>query len=260
MCFIGGANLDILLKCPTEKNGFIATGIGIINVVLFSIVTMSLILGDIMSRIMPVPIIISLFYGFIIFIGYWGILSVIRKTIKYSSVIKLFSFVATLLISFVSSYAIEKFVLKVNLFFKLTIQQYFTFIFILLLASVVYIIPIILKLLINSSTYEEEKERIEHNFITQKEADIIAYREKYSDYALMFNDATIKMESIKQLGELSKEYHRLLENIQKETFDFINKIAKSNDSANPLLENCKSNVEEQFKNTLEKMAKIFNNI
>ena len=41
---------------------------------------------------------------------------------------------------------------------------------------IVYYIPIALKLLIYSSAYEEEKERMERNFLTQKEADIIAYK------------------------------------------------------------------------------------
>lgn len=121
-------------------------------------------------------------------------------------------------------------------------------------------IPIILKLLINSTTYEEERERMEHNFIAQKEADIIAYRQKYGDYALSFTDANIKMESIKHLGELSKEYHEMLEKIQKDTFDHLNKIEKSNNEQKDLLENCKNNIENQFKLTLEKMSKIFSGI
>jgi hypothetical protein len=259
-CFIGGANLDILKKCPTEKNGFIAAGIGIVNVVIISLIAMELIMYSVLNQNIFLSLIVSLIYGFVIFIGYWGVLSVIRKTAKYTYFIKFFSIVATILISLVTSNAIEKYILRRNILSISTFQEYSGIIFVILLTIMIYLIPIIIKMLINSSTYEEEKEKIEHNFITQKEADIIAYRDKYQDYALIFNDANIKMESLKHLGEISREYHVLLENIQGETFDFINKIDKMNQTENVLLNECKSSVEEQFRVTLEKMSKIFSSI
>jgi hypothetical protein len=172
----------------------------------------------------------------------------------------MFSFIATILISLVTAYAIEKYILNYNYYSRSTFQQNLIFVFIVLLSVVIYVMPIIIKMLINSSTYEEEKERLEHNFISQKEADIVAYREKYQDYAKTFNDANIKMNSIKQLSEISKEYHKLIENVQKETFDFLNKLAKSNVNGNILLNECKIKVEEEFKMTLEKMSKAFNSI
>jgi hypothetical protein len=205
-------------------------------------------------------IFIYLFYGFIIFIGYWGIISVIRKKAKYSFFIKIFSFLAMGVISIVLAYAIEKNILKNDFSVYLNTRQYAEATCCIFFSMVVYLIPAILKMLINSSPYQEEQERLENNFISQKEADIVAYREKYQGYAKVFNDSIIKMNSIKQLGEISKEYHALIENIQKETFDFINKLDKMNQNGNVLLDECKASVEEQFKVTLEKMSKIFNSI
>jgi hypothetical protein len=264
MCFIGGANLDILEKCPTEKNGFIATGIGIINVVVVSIVVMCMSMLSRLEINVLLSIIISLFYGFVVFIGYWGILSVIRKTAKYGLWIKLFSIIATALISFVASNSMVRIsnnTIAANSSSK-SIYVISSIIFIIML--LVYLLPIVIKLLINSTTYEEERDRMEHNFITQKEADIIAYREKYKDYAVMFNDANVKMESIKHLSKISKAYHNFLEEIQHETFDFLNKLEKitvnEKDAKTGLLLECKVAVEEQFSKTLEKMAKIFDSI
>jgi lysylphosphatidylglycerol synthetase-like protein (DUF2156 family) len=265
MSFIGGANLDILKKCPTAKNGFIATGIGILNVVILSMAAMWLIFCSAIKNNIILTLITSVFYGFIIFIGYWGILSVIRKTVKYNAFIKVFSFLATIIFAFIATMAAKNLVpilniQNVSMANKSVINRYFNIGIVFLVMLFIYIIPVILKLLINSSTYEEEKERMEHNFIAQKEADIIAYKQKYGDYALVFNDANIKMESIKHLSDLSEEYHGLLEKIQKDTFDYLNKIEKSNANQKNLLEDCKSNVENQFKLILEKMSKIFSSI
>jgi hypothetical protein len=260
MSFIGGANLDILEKCSTEKNGFVATGVGIINVVIFSLTSMAMTMYAVFNGNLALVCLISVFYAFVIFIGYWGILSVVRRTIKYEIYIKMFGVIGTILTSSVSTISIEKYILKNNFSLKSSPPQYFILLFIFLLANAVYLIPIILKMLINSSTYEEEKDRIEHNFLTQKEADIIAYREKYQEYALMFNDANVKMDSIKHLGDISKEYHIQLEKTQKETFEYIDKLIKANISENKLLDDCKNNVEEQFKMTLDKMSKMYKGI
>jgi hypothetical protein len=253
MCLLGGANLDILLKCLTEKNGFIAIGISIINMVIMSILAMVITLNSAFVNNIVLTVFISLFYGFIIFIGYWGIISVIRKKSKYSFFINIFSFFAIVVMSLILAYAIEK------IFFQ---NDFSLFVvgFSIVFSMIVYLIPVILKALINSSPYQEEQERIEYNFIAQKEADIVAYREKYQSYAKVFNDSIIKMDSIKQLGDISKKYHELIENTQKETFDFINKIDKMNQNENVLLNECKVSVEEQFKVTLEKMSRIFSSI
>jgi hypothetical protein len=264
MSFIGGANLDILEKCPTEKNGFIATGIAIIITATLSFVTMVLTGLNFFRLSILVSVIISLFYCFIIFIGYWGVLSIYRKSSNYGNGIRVFSIIATLLISFVSTNAILRSVTRTNFdfrnIFRNNPETILLFLFIFAFLIIVYLIPIILKSLINFSTYEEEKQRIEQNFISQKEADILAYQEKYQSYASTFNDANIKMESIKHLGDLSKEYHSFIEKVQRETFDFINKIEKSNPNDNPLLNDCKNKVEEQFKIILLKMGDIFSSI
>jgi hypothetical protein len=264
MCYIGGANLDILEKCPTERNGFIATGIGIIITVTLSFVTMLLTGLNFFRLSILVSVIISLFYCFIIFIGYWGVLSIYRKSSNYGNGIRAFSIIATLLISFVSANAILRSITRINFdfrnIFRNNPETILLFLFILVFLIIVYLIPIILKSLINFSTYEEEKQRVEQNFISQKEADILAYQEKYQSYASTFNDANIKMESIKHLGDLSKEYHSFIEKTQRETFDYINKIEKSNPNDNPLLNDCKNKVEEQFKITLSKMGEIFSSI
>jgi hypothetical protein len=265
MCFIGGANLDILKKCPTEKNGFIATGIGILNVVILSMVAMWLIIRSVIRNSVILALTASLFYGFVIFVGYWGMLSVIRKTRKYNAFITMFSFLTTIILAFIATVSTKNLITILNIqnismASRNIISRYFNIVIVFLVMLFIYIIPVILKMLINSSTYEEEKERIEHNFIAQKEADIIAFKQKYEDYALVFNEANVKMESIKHLSHLSKEYHELLEKIQKETFDYLNKIDKSNINRKDLLDDCKSNIENQFKLTVEKMAKIFRGI
>jgi len=265
MCFIGGANLDILERCPTEKNGFIAVGVGIFNVCIISVIAMRLNMYAIVNISGILAILISIFYGFIIYIGYWGILSVIRKTVKYNSLIKLFAILAMTIFSFISTLSAKKYLLVENSLvynenFGEIIKNYYGIGIFYLVMLFVHILPLILRILINSSNYEEEKERMEHNFLIQKEADIIAYKEKYGTYAKTFNEANIKMESIKQLGDLSKDYHKLLENLQKDTFDFINRIEKSNDKQKNLLDECKNNVESQFKSTLDKMSKLFSGI
>jgi hypothetical protein len=253
MCLFGGANLDILQKCPTEKNGFIAIGISIINMVIMSILAMVITLNSTLVNNLILTVFLSIFYGFIIFIGYWGIISVIRKTAKYSFIIKIFSFLAIAVMSLILAYAIENKILQ-NDFLVPGIA------FSIIFSMVVYLIPVILKTLINSSPYQEEQERLEYNFIAQKEADIVAYSEKYQSYAKVFNDSIIKMDSIKQLGDISKKYHDLIEKTQRETFDFINKLDKANQNENVLLNECKSSVEDQFKVTLEKMSNIFSSI
>jgi hypothetical protein len=262
MCFLGGANLDILKKCPTEKNGFIAIGIGIVDMALISVLAMYFILTSTIIKNFNTGLIIliSLFYGFVIFIGYWGIISVIRKRVKYPFFISMFSFFAISIMSIVLAFAINKIILKIDYSVNLSARSYISIVFCILFSSVIYLIPLILKILINASPYEEEKERLEFNFISQKEADVMAYREKYQGYARYFNDSAIKMESIKQLGDISKEYHMYMENIQNETFDFINKLDKMNQSTNGLLEECKKNAEEQFKITIDKISKIFGSI
>ena len=252
MCFIGGANIEILQKCPAEKNGFTAAGVGIINVVVLSVIAMWIKTNGVLSGNILL-LLASFFYGFIIFIAYWGILSIIRKTIKYSLIIKIFTFISILVFSFIATLAVLRYI---NNFYGLTLGAAIVFLVMLF----VYFIPIALKLLIYSSAYEEEKEKMERNFLTQKEADIIAYKQKYNDYALHFNDANIKMESIKHLGALSKEYHELLDKMLKDTFDHLNKIEKSNTSQQNIVESCKKSIEEQFKSTLEKMSKIFSGI
>jgi len=265
MCFIGGANLDILEKCPTEKNGFIAVGVGIINVCILSLIVMILNMYTIANMSGPVSIIISIFYGFIIFVGYWGILSVIRKTTKYSSLIKLFTFLTIIIFSFIGTMSVKNYFFVSNTFsynetFSDIIKNHYGIAIFYLVMIFVYVLPLVLRILINSSTYEEEKEKMEHNFAIQKEADVIAYKEKYGSYASSFNEANIKMESIKQLGDLSKEYHKLLETLQKETFDFINRIEKSSDKQKNLLDECKNNVEIQFQSTLGKMSRLFSSV
>jgi hypothetical protein len=193
MCFVGGANLDILKKCPAEKNGFIATGIGIIITVLFSFISMTTIINKTFIIGMGFAILISIFYGFIIFIGYWGVLSIYRKSVKYAGGIKLFTVLATILISFIAAFSLSRSIGHVDLTLRNILREnpgaIFLFVVLFILSLVVYLIPVILKGLINSSTYEEEKQRIEINFINQKQADIKAYQEKYNDYATLFNDA-----------------------------------------------------------------------
>jgi len=260
ICLLGGANLDILQKCQTEKNGFIAIGIGIIEMAIMSVLAMVFILISTVGFNQLIVISISVFYGFVIFIAYWGILSIMRKRIKYSAFIVAFSFFAIVVMSTVLAIAIDKMILKTDFSKELVLGQKAGLAFCFFFALVIYSLPVILKMLINSSPYEEEKERLEYNFIAQKEADIVAYREKYKGYAVYFNDSAIKMDSIRQLGDISKEYHKLMEGIQKETFDFINKLDKMNGGTNGLLDDCKKNAEEQFKVTLDKMSKIFGSI
>jgi hypothetical protein len=123
MCFIGGANLDILKKCPAEKNGFIATGIGILNVVILSIVAMWLIFSSAIKDNIILTLITSTFYGFIVFIGYWGILSVIRRTVKYNVFIKVFSFLVTIIFAFIATMSAKNLVPVLNIQNVSTVKQ-----------------------------------------------------------------------------------------------------------------------------------------
>lgn len=126
MCFFGGANLDILKKCPTEKNGFIATGIGIINVVILSIVVMWLNINASLKGNVFLISVIAIFYGFIIFIGYWGMLSIIRKTAKYNILIKIFLVVTTFIFSFVATISTKSFIPGTNTqIYSITIKNIF---------------------------------------------------------------------------------------------------------------------------------------
>jgi hypothetical protein len=263
LCYVGGANLDILKKCPTETNGFIATGVGIINVVLLSIVTMVVLIISKLNINIVFAFIISLFYGFFVFVGYWGVLSVIRKSVKYSSGAKIFCLLSAVLFSFVASNTIELFIIKdysllVKPQYSIDKFNYYVITLIIdVIIMLIYLLPIIIKILIKSSNYEEEKEKIELNFIAQKEADIIAYREKYESYAQSFNESSIKIDAIEQLSKVTKEYHLILEKTLKETFDFMDKIAKMTDKNSQLLDNSQEEIVKQFKMILSKMSGIF---
>lgn len=266
MCFIGGANLDILQKCPTEKNGFIATGIGIINVILLSLLSMIILVQSKLQTHLVFTLLISIFYSFFVFIGYWGVLSVLRKSVKYSSSIKFLCVASAVLFSFVASNVIEVFIIKdYSLLLKPNFlankfNYYFITLIIDFIVALIYILPVIIKILIKSSNYEEEKEKMELNFLAEKEADIIAYKEKYQSYAKSFSESDIKMNLIEQLYSLTKEYHSVLGKTLKETFEFKDKITKIHDKDSQLLSDSQNEIEKQFKTTISKMSNIFEKI
>lgn len=134
ICFIGGADLNILKKCPTDKQKFIALGIGVLNTSILSMFTMGYAIYSIVNiddllfkdsetfELNPVvlfPIIFTLFWGGIIFGIDWGLISTIHKKEKYSFisgiklvVTTLFRLLVTLVISFTVSKPLEVIVFK----------------------------------------------------------------------------------------------------------------------------------------------------
>lgn len=139
ICFIGGADLNILKNHPIDKIKFTAVGIGVLNTTLLSMCTMGFAIYSIakkseisiingIEKIQNVPftaveicliILFSFFWGLIIFGIDWGLISTIHKKEKYSfrSVIALFfttlfRLLVALVISFTVSKPLEVYVFK----------------------------------------------------------------------------------------------------------------------------------------------------
>jgi len=257
ICLAGGADIEILRRCPSERNGFAAAGAGVINVTLVSVISMTLTMYDVLGDGSGFPALsIALFYGFVIFTGYWGALSVIRRTAGYTALIKISGAVFIGLTSLVSANAVIRYILGNNGFPE-SFREYSGAAAVILLTAAVYAIPLVIRLLMNSSGYEEERARIWRNFLTQKEADIAAYGEKYKDYAREFSDAGIRMDMIRQLSEISEEYHNIIEKTRRETFGFLDRLAKSGGGRETLADECRNKVEEGLKMTLDRMSETF---
>ena len=117
ICFIGGADLNILKKCPNDRNKFIAIGIGVLNTALLSMLTMgyaiySVINEENLSLITILAILIfSIFWGFIIFGIDWGLISTIHKKRKYdlkSGTFLVLTAIFRLLVAAVISFTVSK--------------------------------------------------------------------------------------------------------------------------------------------------------
>ncbi|MDR0306223.1 MAG: DUF4407 domain-containing protein [Chitinispirillales bacterium] len=112
ICRIGGADLKILEKCPSEDNKFIAVGIGILNTVLLSMITMFFAIhsiGNGISYVLIAPI--SILWGFIIFGIDWGLVTTIHKKQKANVVEKImafFGFVFRVAVAVVISFTVSK--------------------------------------------------------------------------------------------------------------------------------------------------------
>lgn len=244
LCLVGGANLEILKKCPAEKNEFTAIGVGIFIISILSIITMWVFIFDRFNNVV-LSLFSSIFYGFSVFIGYWGFFSIKRKSKKNTAMIKMIGF---LIILFMSMFPV------------LATQGEISFLAItyFLLSMMFYSFPIILKYLIGTTTYEEEVEKMEHNLSVQTEADKVAYSGAYQRFANTFNDANIKMELIKQMSDLTKEYYEILETMRKETFSFINSIDKHN--RDNIFDEIKTNILEQHNKVVAKISHIYKSI
>lgn len=120
ICFIGGANLKILQKCPSDKIKFVAVGIGVLNTALLSMCTMGFAMYSIAKQSDILLIVLfSIFWGFIIFGIDWGLITTIHKKknydLKSSSVLVLttmFRLLVAIVISFTVSKPLEVLVFK----------------------------------------------------------------------------------------------------------------------------------------------------
>ena len=125
ICYIGGADIDVLKTCPIDKQKFMVLGIGVLNTSILSMFTMGFAIysvTDISGKAAFYPLVVILFWGFIILSIDWGLLSTIHKKKKYDilSMIKfiitiLFRLFVTLIISFTVSIPLEIIVFKDNL-------------------------------------------------------------------------------------------------------------------------------------------------
>ena len=272
ICFLGGANLDVLdslesdiEKYPNEKNCFIAIGFSIFLVAVFSVVVLFfLTVSAINSTILN--ILISISYGFLVLISYWGIFSIKNRMPESSFLVKLFGFIAIISISLIATMGISKRFYPLPIV-KTTIEAiYFILIFISIIT--LYILPICLKKNLNHSTYEREYDKLKENFVIKMTADRDAYNDKYPGYAAIFIDANIGMESMKKISELSKEYLKYMDEIRVATYDQLNNNLQLDahkykdvlilDSKKE--EECSKNVKEQLTPTISKMKEIFNSV
>lgn len=122
ICYIGGADIDVLKTCPIDKQKFMVLGIGVLNTSILSMFTMGFAIysvTDISGKAAFYPLVFILFWGFIILSIDWGLLSTIHKKKKYDilSMIKfiitiLFRLFVTLIISFTVSIPLEIIVFK----------------------------------------------------------------------------------------------------------------------------------------------------
>lgn len=121
-CILGGAKLSILKECPTEKNNFIAVGIGVLNTSLLSMFTMGYAISAVINGSIDnwgLLIGFSVFWGLIIFGIDWGLISTMRKKENYdfkngSSLVltTLFRIAVAVVISFTVSRPLEVIVFK----------------------------------------------------------------------------------------------------------------------------------------------------
>ncbi len=121
-CFLGGANLSILKDLPSEKNKFIAIGIGVFNTALLSVFTMGYAIKSVINSEIESPffyILFSLFWGFIILGIDWGLITTMKKRSKYSGwqifetfATTIFRLAIAVVISFTVSKPLEVMVMK----------------------------------------------------------------------------------------------------------------------------------------------------
>jgi|GEM_PF-805260 len=86
ICFIGGANLKVLEKCPNDKNKFISVGIGVFNSAVMSMCTMGYAMYSVNNQSMNWLIVLfAVFWGFVLFGIDWGLVTTIHKKEKYTA-------------------------------------------------------------------------------------------------------------------------------------------------------------------------------
>ena len=111
ICFIGGANIKILQKCPSEKYKFFRTGIAILNSSLLSVFTMGYAMYAVTNNLNWLIILFSFFWGFIMFGIDWGLISTIhkRKNYDFKSGFRFFlTSVFRLIVAVVLSFTVSK--------------------------------------------------------------------------------------------------------------------------------------------------------
>jgi hypothetical protein len=267
ICSIGGADLETLdtieseiNKHPNEKNVFFVIGILVCVLAVLSVITMNfLIISTMLIEIFT--FIIPVFYGIIIFLAYWAILSIGSKSFQFSFIIRLFNFLAIIFISGIVTAGI------INKFFTLSYngitENIFTYLFIFLSINILYTLPVILKkIIINHSKYATDD-----IFILKIEAENEHYKKLYSE---RMGDIIADSQCTKHIKIIADQYLECLKYellLLEKTFESIRKtdemVAEYNKNNKFIIDDSqinafKNNIKEQLSLTSKKIKDSMN--
>ena len=82
--FLGGANITVLQKCPTDKNKFSPVGIGVLITAMLSMFTMGFAMHSVSPSTTMLAIIpFAIFWGGVIFSIDWGLIVTMHRPKKF---------------------------------------------------------------------------------------------------------------------------------------------------------------------------------